>query len=81
MNSVNAEADFLKFKTDFKTAINVGISGSGFEQMYESVNHVLVNEASFYQSNRLSIIINVSDEPEQSTKKSASQWARTFHDS
>lgn len=73
-----AEADFTKFKFDFGQEVSVGTNGSASEKVYESAQYAISNLSNFFEITRLAVIITVSDEPEQSTSKSAEGWAQEF---
>lgn len=79
LNSSFAEANFINFKEYFSMAVDVGIEGSGWEKVYASaLNLVSTYPDTIGSNDKLTIIIAVSDESEQSWSKNAEQWASTF---
>lgn len=63
--AINNEA---KFKSDFKSAVNVGINGSGSEKAFDSAHYMYSKTPTWFRNNDyLLVFILLTDEKEQST--------------
>ncbi|MBD65918.1 MAG: hypothetical protein CME62_11970 [Halobacteriovoraceae bacterium] len=82
LTSAAAEANYQKFVEDFKSAVGVGVAGSGNEKALLSGREIYKNYSSWYGGNdSLSVYIIVSDEMEQSLAKDKDNKGVAYLDS